>query len=205
MKTAGNYAMPETPVEDGTNIFNGLDLGGRVRTLRRAKGLTLEKLCDICGVSRSALSKIENSQVSPTIEVLAKVAQGLEVDLTALLSTSQGEQPVARRVVTRRESAKQTETTHYLIKALADELTRKRMLPFYLTVKARELSEFDDWDRHESEDFLYVLEGTVVLHTEWYAPLTLQAGDSVYMDGRMGHALTTSGDLPAKVLWINTG
>lgn len=196
--------MPET-VLGNEPVTGGLDVGGRVRTLRQSKGLTLDRLSEISGVSRSALSKIEKSQVSPTVEILAKVARGLDVDLCSLLSLKQEDQPVGRRAVTFQKDAKPTENAHYVLEAHAVDLTKKRMLPFCVTVKARALSDFDDWDRHDSEDFLYVLEGSVVLHFEWYAPLTLKAGDSVYMDSRMGHALTSASEDQAKVLWINAG
>ncbi len=43
-----------------------LDLGQRVRDLRRARGLTLEEAAGQGGLARSTLSKIENGQTSPT-------------------------------------------------------------------------------------------------------------------------------------------
>ena len=37
---------------------------------------------------------------------------------------------------------------------------------------------------HGGEEFAYVLEGTVVVHTEHYAPAVLKAGESIYFDSR---------------------
>ena len=70
-------------------------------------------------------------------------------------------------------------------------------------IKARSLDDFEDWDRHDSEDFLYVLKGRMVLHTEHYAPVRLGPGDSTYMDGRMGHAMVSLGKTDAVILWVS--
>ena len=53
-----------------------LDLGARVRELRRELGLTLEQASKQAGLARSTLSKIENGQMSPTYEALKKLASG---------------------------------------------------------------------------------------------------------------------------------
>jgi quercetin dioxygenase-like cupin family protein len=41
---------------------------------------------------------------------------------------------------------------------------------------------------HPGEEHTYVLEGQVILHTEFYDPLVLNVGESVYIDSNMGHA-----------------
>lgn len=53
-----------------------LDLGARVRELRKAKGWTLEQAAGQAGLTRSTLSKIENGQMSPTYDALKKLAGG---------------------------------------------------------------------------------------------------------------------------------
>jgi transcriptional regulator with XRE-family HTH domain len=53
-----------------------LDLGERVRALRKAKGWTLEQAAGQAGLARSTLSKIENGQMSPTYDALKKLDAG---------------------------------------------------------------------------------------------------------------------------------
>ena len=50
-----------------------LDLGMRVRELRKARGWTLEQAATQAGLARSTLSKIENGQMSPTYDALKKL------------------------------------------------------------------------------------------------------------------------------------
>ena len=54
-RATGNDEMPEP-----------LDLGARVRELRKARDWTLEQAAGQAGLARSTLSKIENGQMSPT-------------------------------------------------------------------------------------------------------------------------------------------
>ena len=61
-------------------------IGTRIRTIRTEQGLTLEETSRRSGVSKSALSKIENDRASPTFEVLEHIATGLAVTLVTLLS-----------------------------------------------------------------------------------------------------------------------
>jgi uncharacterized cupin superfamily protein len=58
--------------------------------------------------------------------------------------------------------------------------------------------------RHEGEEFLYILEGELELHTECYAPLILKAKESVYFDSRMGHAYIARGTEPCRALSMCT-
>jgi transcriptional regulator with XRE-family HTH domain len=59
-------------------------LGGRVRELRRGRGLTLEELARLSGVSRAMISKLERGEKNPTLVVVAKLAEGLGVTLSKL-------------------------------------------------------------------------------------------------------------------------
>ena len=72
----------------GNPVRNRVDINtriaGRVRELRTARALSLEKLASRSGVSRSMLSLIERGEASPTAVVLAKVAAGLGQPLAAL-------------------------------------------------------------------------------------------------------------------------
>jgi transcriptional regulator with XRE-family HTH domain len=56
----------------------------RVRSLRAARGLSLEALAGRSAVSRSMLSLVERGESSPTAVVLEKIATGLGITLASL-------------------------------------------------------------------------------------------------------------------------
>ena len=47
-----------------------------------------------------------------------------------------------------------------------------------------------------------MLDGSIELHSEWYAPTLLTAGDSLYFDGVQGHAYLAAGEGPARILVV---
>lgn len=62
-------------------------LAERVRNLRKAQGLSLERLAELSGVSRSMISLIERRETSPTAAVLDKLANALRISLPALFAS----------------------------------------------------------------------------------------------------------------------
>jgi len=56
--------------------------------------------------------------------------------------------------------------------------------------------------KHEGEEFLFVISGEVRVFTEYYEPATLGTGDSIYLDGQMGHACVSTSADDAEVIWV---
>ena len=50
----------------------------RIREVRKAKGITIEELARLSGVSRSHISEIETHQQMPTLPILCRIAAALE-------------------------------------------------------------------------------------------------------------------------------
>jgi len=181
-----------------------LDLGARVRALRKDKGWTLEQAAQEAGLARSTLSKIENGQMSPTYDALKKLASGLAISVPQLFTPPQKDQIMGRMAVTQAGAGTAQATATYEHELLGDALTRKTMLPYRARVRARSLDEFDGWVRHDGEEFLYVLTGVVRLYTEFYEPVDMRRGDSAYYDAAMGHNVITVSDEDATILWVTS-
>ena len=191
---------------DGTEaaVAAPLDLGQRVRDLRRAKGWTLEQAASKGGLARSTLSKIENGQMSPTYEALKKLALGLGISVPQLFTPAPAPQVSGRMSVTKSGEGQAHATTTYEHELLAGGLTKKQMLPYRATIRARAMEDFDGWVRHEGEEFLYVLTGIVRLYTEFYEAVDLRRGDSAYYDGSMGHNVISLSQEDATILWVTS-
>lgn len=179
-------------------------LAQRLRALRQARAWTLKQAAEATGVSASTLSKIENSLLSPTYDNLIKIAAGLNLDVAELFTASDAHMGTGRRSLSRQGEGRQYETPYYDHRLLCTALSHKRMMPFHTRVKARSFDEFQDWSRHGGEEFVYVLEGEVQLYTEFYEPARLKAGESFYIDSRMGHRVISLSPEDAIVLWVST-
>ncbi|MBK0327046.1 helix-turn-helix transcriptional regulator [Rhodobacteraceae bacterium F11138] len=181
-----------------------LDLGARVRDLRKAKSWTLEQAASHAGLARSTLSKIENGQMSPTYDALKKLAIGLEISVPQLFTPPQRDQVNGRMAVTKSGDGTAQATTTYEHELLADTLSKKQMLPYRARVRARTMDEFDGWVRHDGEEFLFVLTGMIRLYTEFYEPVEMRRGDSAYYDAAMGHNVVSISDEDATILWVTS-
>ena len=182
-----------------------LKLGQRVREIRRRNHWTLEDAAKRTGLARSTLSKIENEQMSPTFDVVQKLAAGMEIELPQLFVATESHRASGRRAITRTGEGRPRVTATYEHELLSVELAQRKMIPFRTKVRARSFDEFADWVRHPGEEFLYVLDGSIAFYTEFYEPVTLAAGDSVYYDSDMGHACISVSDADATILWVSTG
>jgi transcriptional regulator with XRE-family HTH domain len=180
-------------------------LGEQVRRIRVQRGLTLEAAGRLAGVAPSTVSKVENEQMSPTFEILQRLAAGLGVDLDELLTMPRPAPASARRSITRAGQGRVHEAGTYVHEFLCADLTQKGIVPSRTRIRARSRAEFPDWVRHEGDDFLLVLEGAVELHTEFYEPVRLERGDSIYYDARMGHVCLSVSAEDALVLWVPVG
>ncbi len=181
-----------------------LDLGRRVRDLRKERNWTLEQAARQAGLARSTLSKIENGQMSPTYDALKKLAVGLEISVPQLFTPPQQDKVNGRMVVTRSGEGQSHATATYEHDLLAETLTRKKMLPYRARVRARRMEEFDGWVRHDGEEFLYVLTGVITLYTEFYEPIEMRRGDSAYYDAAMGHNVISVSPEDATILWVTS-
>ena len=94
----------------------------------------------------------------------------------------------ARRSIGRQDDAVRVTTPNYDYYYLCTEVRRKRMIPIITRIRAKSLGEFGDLVRHSGEEYIHVLEGSIIVHTEFYDPVELHAGEGIYINSNMGHA-----------------
>ncbi len=197
-------SMTLTRSEGGESKVDSVNIGEQLKAIRTKNKLTLEEASKLTGLAKSTLSKIENEQISPTFMVMQKLATGLEIDLPQLFIKPKSVQAIGRRDITKAGEGKQQFTPTYEHELLSTQLSNKKMLPYKTCVHSRSFDEYNNWVRHEGEEFLYVLEGQIQLLTEFYEPTTLSVGDSAYYDATMGHAVISLSEKDAHILWITS-
>jgi transcriptional regulator with XRE-family HTH domain len=179
-----------------------------IRDVRVAKGLSLRALSARAGLPYSTLSKLENGKMSLTYDKLIRLAQALNVDLKDILADPEERtSPVAvgRRSITRAGEALDAESEKHLHHYPAADLLGKMMIPIIIDVQARSIDELGGLVRHGGEEYLYVLRGSMELHSDLYAPLPLGPGDSVYFDSGMAHGYVRTSGEPCTVLAVCAG
>ena len=179
-----------------------------IRQARLNQGLSLRALSARAGLPYSTLSKLENGKMALTYDKLIRLAQALKVDLKDIISDA--EQPVApvavgRRSVTRSGQELDAESERHVHHYPAADLLGKMMIPIIIDVQARSVEELGGLVRHAGEEYLYVLKGTMELHSDLYSPLPLGPGDSVYFDSGMAHGYVRTSAAPCSVLAVCAG
>lgn len=163
-----------------------MQIGARMRRVRRERGLSLQAVADRCGVTRSLLSKIETGASTPPIATLMKIAAALSVPVAALLEDS-GTRTTLFTPASAMDADKLTPTEKgYAFCAFAAERVGKAMQPFFFRakkggVRPKPLS-------HQGEEFVYVLRGEMRYRVGAVTHV-LKAGDSLYFDAIEDHDL----------------
>lgn len=180
--------------------------GAALKALRARLGLTLAEVSEKTGLTISTLSKVERDKIALTFDKLVRLSEGLQVDFSQLFGPGSAESPRAdgatRRCITRAGEGRSIEMPRGNYLYLAAELLNKRIVPILGEVFARDIKDYGEMMRHPGEEFVYVVEGTLELHTEMYTPARLEKGDSVYFDSGMGHAYIAVGTGPCRILSI---
>ncbi|HWG70405.1 MAG TPA: XRE family transcriptional regulator [Steroidobacteraceae bacterium] len=183
-------------------------LGGLIRLVRRQNDWTLRQMSEKVGIPLSTLAKVEADKLSLTYDKLQQFTSRLGLTMTEFLAQAEAPAAVASTVVTARRSlatggnSVQVSTPNYEYEYLCADLREKRMVPIIARIRSRDIAEFGQPVRHQGEEFIYVLEGTIEVHLQFYTPITLSVGQGIYLDSTMGHAYVAKDCESALVLAV---
>ncbi|MFC4314468.1 helix-turn-helix domain-containing protein [Steroidobacter flavus] len=181
-------------------------LGNIVRHIRTSNGWTLAEMSQHVAIPLSTLAKVEKGHLTLTYDKLVDLSDKLGMSLSDFLNASPAaSQPkgMARRSVGQTADSLTIETKNYDYRYLCTELRGKIMIPLISRVRSKTMQEFGELLRHPGEEFTYVIEGAIEVHSEFYDPITLRAGEYIYLDSEMGHGyLVADGFEEATVLAV---
>ena len=168
------------------------DIGQRIKTIRQAKGISLEELSHMTGFEVELLASIENCEVQPQLGTAIKLSKALDSAFGRLVSgvgeklyaiTRKGDQKIVSRS-TSQKGKKQA----YTYRSLAPEVKGRHMESLIV-----QLEEAPDPERsvHDGEEFIYVLEGMVSLDIG-DDHFDLEPGDSAYYLSTTPHLIAAA-------------
>jgi transcriptional regulator with XRE-family HTH domain len=183
-------------------------LGSLIRGLRRQKGWTLRQMSEKVGIPLSTLAKVEQDNLSLTYDKLQQFTSRLGLTMTEFLAQAEAhasDSPkvvTARRSLTRDGNSIQVSTPNYDYEYLCADLREKRMVPILTRIRAHDIAAFGAPVKHQGEEFVFVLEGKVEVHLEFYTSVVLKAGQGIYIDSTMAHAYVAKDCDSALVLGV---
>lgn len=205
-----NYVAARTSVKSASgaerpnNEERSLDqyIGPTLRKQRLAQGLTLADVATLAGVSRGMLSKIENGQVSTSLDTLHQIVSALGITLTQLFRNFDVPEGSAQHVKSGeglevvRRGTKRGHTYHLLA---YDQGPQKQIEPFLITMD--DASEVFPTFTHPGIEFIYMLEGRIE-YRHGRDTYLLEPGDSLTFLGSVPHGPEQLIEVPIRFLAI---
>jgi transcriptional regulator with XRE-family HTH domain len=179
-------------------------VGKRLRDLRRSRAMSLQTIAARTGLSIGFLSQIERGLSSPSLRVLATLADVLGVGIAGLFGAKESTGRTAHAVVTReRQRAKLNLWRTGISKQLLGPAGADGRLNLFMVHIEPDGNTGDELYSHDGEEAGLVLEGTMRLtvDTETW---TLKRGDSFRFASQRPHRFANpSSQDKTTVLWVN--
>ena len=178
-------------------------LGAQVRVLRKQRGLTLERLSSLSGVSSGLVSQVERGIANPSFATLAQLAHGLDISVARLLLVPDGARsPVVRRAERRRLDGHGVEVeSKAAYELLTSDLQGALEMLWLETLPGHDTSAAPF--THNGEEAGVVLTGSLDVYLDGVRH-HLEAGDSIQYSSTLSHWYRNVGDEPCTAIWVIT-
>ena len=173
-----------------------MDIGKKLRELRKQNDLTLEDLASRSELTKGFLSQVERNLTAPSIATLEDILEALGSNLSEFFHEEEETQ-----IVFGAEDFFVDEKEDYQVEWIIPNAQKNQMEPILMTLYPHKKSHVQT--SYIGEEFGYVLKGniTIVCGSKKYK---VKAHETFYMDGAKSHYLYNHGNSPAKILWITT-
>jgi transcriptional regulator with XRE-family HTH domain len=179
-----------------------IQFGRRLQALRAQRAWSLADVARLSGISMATLSRIENNKLSPTLDIVCRLLNGLGVPYHELLIPSQSSSAPGFCIVTKRGRAQRIGLAGATFEVLSRINDPSAFYAVILTIDARRPAETHGLAGHEGEEFLHVLSGALELHRQDHEPCVLDEGDSAFFDSSVPHDYVPGSAAETRVLIV---
>lgn len=198
--------MSETAAEvtgDSPEISSLLGaVGARIRALRKERGLTIERLGELSGVSVGIVSQIERGKANPSFTTLAQLSHGLDIPVGRLFHVAEQNSPVVRKHERRRldvHGLGSDDGAHFEL--LTPDLNGSLEATWVETPPGYDTSATPY--RHNGEEFGIVISGSKDVYIDGVKH-HLEAGDSIRYASTIPHWYANPGNVTCHSIWVIT-
>jgi quercetin dioxygenase-like cupin family protein len=171
-------------------------IGKKIKRVRDAKGIPLERIANETGFSVAYLRDVEAGKATPPVGAILQLARALEIDSASLLKETESTMEKRIRAHTQR-------TENYAYTTLTPGAENKHLKAFRVVIEAQQEHHGVGY-HHEGEEFDYVLAGKVQVTVGDHVN-TLSAGDSLHFNSGIPHQLRSiSGERAELIVVIYT-
>ncbi len=179
-----------------------IDIGNKIRRIRKKKGLTLKDLSKLSDYSINYLSQVERGLSSPTIETLMKVTSALGLDLIDFFAENNPEEsPKVIRLLERKTFSVNISGCTYEILSEVDDQHIQDAFLIRLEPGAS-TSQVPSTHSRPGKEFLYILSGQLNLVIN-DRKIILFPGDSISIKSGEPHHLENNGTSLMEVISVS--
>jgi transcriptional regulator with XRE-family HTH domain/KaiC/GvpD/RAD55 family RecA-like ATPase len=181
---------------------NRVDLGMKIKTLRRKQGLSQKELAGLAGVTPSTISQVESNSIYPSLPALFNLAEVLSVDAGSLLDKGRedGDGPVFKEGSAIEVDFRNLPKGSFRGWLLTPMDFGSRMEPYLLEIApSRTLPSH--FFVSKSEEMGYMISGSLRVSFE-SGQEELEPGDTVYLRNEVPLRWSNLRDETARLLWI---
>lgn len=177
-----------------------MQIGSRIKQLRKQKKMSLTELAELTKVQIATLSRIENGIMTGTLACHMKIAQALGIELIDLYQGLQRDLEPASP--DDKLEAIASADGKVVSEILATQLVNRKLLPSIIRMAPNSASPKES-KAPGSEEFLYVLEGSIEV-AMGSQKVRLNGGMSLILNAGREHFLQNTNDKPARILSVLT-
>ena len=166
-----------------------VNIGERLKKVRLEKGYTLKDVAAESGYSKALISRIENGNVSPSINSLLKIAGALEIKPYDLFLPSKDAGPSVVLKVNRKKTTMAEGNVE--VEFLTEQTEEKKIEPLLITVE-KGASTGSEFGGHRGEIWTMLLKGRMDL-TLGEDTHSLEEGDCAYFKASIPHSFKGAG------------
>ena len=174
------------------------NLGSRIRTLRKTKGMTLVEIAEKTGVAQATLSRIETGTMVGTIESHEKIAEVLGVGLSELYTGVDRRYDEISHLTQEAERKVSHHGKNAQVELLTSESSKKKITPLLMTLQPSSKTASEQNERGV-EKFLYLLEGELDIEVD-KETYSLKTGETLYFDASLSHHYSNTTKKPTRLL-----
>src|SRR5262249_15300575 len=163
-----------------------MQLGKKIRDLRFRRGLTVQQLAELSGLSKGFISQVENERTSPSLATLRDLARALNTSVAYLVI----EDDSAPHIVRESDRSRTTNGAPIHVEVLTAQ--PRRNLEMLMTTIPAGATARTERDYHHGEECVVCLEGQIAVVGGEHR-VELRPGDSCHYDGRTPHAVENVG------------
>ncbi|MDQ0108125.1 transcriptional regulator with XRE-family HTH domain [Chitinophaga terrae (ex Kim and Jung 2007)] len=180
-----------------------MQISNKIKEKRKAKGITIQELADRAEVSKGLISQIENNRTVPSLLVLINIIKALQLDMNEFFNEIDQQQANSRVIIKQRAAYQAFEkepAKGFVYKRILTRNVKKLPVDIVL-LELKKGASHTQVVKTDAYEYKYIIKGKVeyLIDNETY---TLEEGDSLFFDGRLGYQPRNTGNENAQILAV---